>query len=224
MQTALFDRLKAGVGELWDQAQRHPFVDALGDGTLERGRFIHYLKQDYVYLTGYSRAIALASARAPDLQRMAELSGLLNETLNHEMQLHRDYCAEFGVSALDLEAVEPAPICQAYADFCVATAATGGMLVLLAALLPCGVGYGEIGQRLMSHPALSPVHPYRQWIYTYGGDEYQQYARWMIEALNELGAEATSTEVSHLTMLFRLGCRYEWLFWEMAWAEQDWPV
>ena len=74
MQAALFDRLKAGVGELWDQAQQHPFVDALGDGTLAPDRFIHYLKQDYVYLTGYSRAIALASARAPDLKRMAELS------------------------------------------------------------------------------------------------------------------------------------------------------
>jgi thiaminase/transcriptional activator TenA len=76
----------------------------------------------------------------------------------------------------------------------------------------------------MEHPALSPAHPCRQWIYTYGGDEYQQYARWMVAALDELGVDAPEAARPRLKQLFILGCRYEWLFWEMAWCEEEWPL
>jgi len=224
MPQPLFDYLKVSTGELWQRAQQHPFVDALADASLEREKFIHYLEQDYAYLIGYSRAIALATAKAPTLSRMTEFAGLLHSTLNMEMQLHREFCAEFGITPEQLAAVEPAPACQAYIDFCISTAATGDVLDLLAALIPCGVGYAEIGARLMAQPALSPSHPYRQWIYTYGGDEYQQYAQWMIAALNELGADASASRLPRLTELFRLGLRYEWLFWEMAWRMADWPL
>lgn len=98
----LLVRLKADLGGLWDRAQQHPFVDALADGTLPREKFIHYLRQDYIYLEGYSRAIALGTAKAPSLSRMAEFSGLLHETLTLEMQLHRDFCGQFDITAEDL--------------------------------------------------------------------------------------------------------------------------
>jgi thiaminase/transcriptional activator TenA len=229
MQTTLFDTLKARVGELWQAAQEHPFVHALGAGTLPKEKLIHYLTQDNAYLTGDSRAIAMATAKAPDTACMAEYAGLLSATLEQEMALHREYCTAFGISTGELDAVEPSPICRAYIDFGIATAAIGDVLELLAALTPCGVGYGETGARLMQHPQLTPTHPYRQWIYTYGGEEYQQYARWMVEALNDLGAGVAAAgdndpRLERLTELFRLGCRYEWLFWEMAWREDTWPV
>lgn len=224
MQPPLFDYLKASTGDLWQRAQEHPFVSALADASLARDKFIHYLKQDYAYLIGYSRAIALATAKAPTLARMAEFAALLNETLNTEMQLHRDFCAQFEIAPEDLEAVEPSPLCQAYIDFCISTAATGDALELLSALVPCGVGYAEIGARLLTQPALSPSHPYRQWIYTYGGEEYQRYAQWMVTALNELGADIPESRLPRLIQLFRLGLRYEWLFWEMAWRLDNWPL
>lgn len=224
MQQELFERLKAGSGELWGRAQQHPFVAALADASLERDKFVHYLSQDYAYLIGYSRAIALASAKAPTLDRMTEFAGLLNETLTMEMQLHREFCAEFGITAEQLASVEPAPACRAYVDFSISTAATGDALDLLAALIPCGVGYAEIGTRLLAHPGLSPSHPYRRWVYTYGGGEYQAYAQWMVAALNELGAGAGESRLVQLGNLFRLGLRYEWLFWEMAWRMEGWPL
>jgi len=229
MQTTLFDTLKARVAELWQTAQEHPFVHALCDGTLPQDIFVHYLKQDYAYLTGYSRAIALATAKAPDTTRMAEFAALLSATLTQEMALHREYCGAFSIRIEELDAVEPSPICRSYIDFCIATAAIGDVLELLTALTPCGVGYGELGFRLVKHAQLTPTHPYRQWVNSYGGDEYQQYARWMVAALNDLGAGVATTgddnpRMTRLTELFRLGCRYEWLFWEMAWRGDTWPV
>lgn len=48
---------------------------------------------------------------------------------------------------------------------------SGDFLDLLAALMPCVLGYGEIGSRLAAEAA--PDTPYRDWIDTYAGPEYQ---------------------------------------------------
>ena len=82
---------------------QHPFVTEVGDGTLPVELFKNYVTQDYVYLIDYSRVLALASARAPNLADMSWFASLLDETLNKEMSLHRGYCQEFGISAEELE-------------------------------------------------------------------------------------------------------------------------
>jgi thiaminase/transcriptional activator TenA len=217
-----FESLRQDNRRLWQAAQDHPFVHALADGSLDRDRFIHYLKQDYAYLQAYARAISIAAAKAPGLTLMAEFSALAHETLNTEMQLHRDYCSGFGIRQEQLEQVEAAPICQAYGDFCIATASTYGCADLLAALIPCGVGYAETGMRLKQGLAAAD-QPYRQWIETYASPEYLRYAGWMISAYDDLARIASSAAARRLNGLFVLGCRYEWLFWEMAWSGDSWP-
>lgn len=42
--------------DVWKQYVRHDFVRQLGEGTLSRERFLHFLKQDYHYLKYYARA------------------------------------------------------------------------------------------------------------------------------------------------------------------------
>ena len=220
----LFETLKVGSVPLWAAAQDHPFVDALGDGSLERDRFAYYLKQDYLYLIGYSRAISLAAARSPSLQLLTEFNALAHETLSAEMALHREYCAQFGITEAELEQAEASPVCRAYSDFCISTAAGSDCIALLAALIPCGVGYAEIGQRLLAGTKSNSDHPYCQWIETYTGQDYRVYADWMVATLDRLGSELPASRLSELQQLFNTGCRYEWLFWEMAWTKQQWPL
>ncbi len=126
----------------------HPFVTGVGDGTLPVENFKHYVTQDYAYLVDYSRALALASARAPRLDDMSWFAGLLDETLNVEMLLHRSYCQEFGISAEELETTVAAPTTVAYTSFLLKTAYQGSFGELVASLLPCQWGYWEIGDHL----------------------------------------------------------------------------
>jgi thiaminase/transcriptional activator TenA len=285
----LFEALKDRVGPLWQQAQQHPFVQGLADGTLPKDRFVFYLKQDYSYLISYARAWAVATAKAPELDLIEVCAGLVSDTLDLEMQLHRDYCAEFGITSAELETVETAAITQAYSDFGVAIAHQGGLLDLLVALAPCGVGYGEVGLRLRPAAGFSngmSAHPYRRWIETYSGEEFQRYSTWMVDTISYLGsglvpaaaaAQAIRIEqrthdiaerlalgsdampegeegaldpneaviamvngsededdelvesyaerrIRQLAEVMKLGCRYEWMFWEMAWTQQTWPL
>jgi thiaminase/transcriptional activator TenA len=240
----LFGVLVASTGGQWLKAQQHPFVEGLRDGTLSSESFKHFLQQDYLYLIAYSRAFAVAAAKSPQLALLETCAGLVSDTLETEMQLHRDYAREFGIGEEELASLEPCPVTQAYSDFGLAVAHQGGLLDLLVALSPCGVGYAQIGQRLRPEMGFSngmSLHPYRKWIETYSGEEFQRYAAWMADSINELGegiedAAGTFTDsnqrgltyaqrrLAELALLMRTGCRYEWLFWEMAWTNQGWPL
>ena len=112
----------------------HPFLSGVGDGSLPLDKFRHYMTQDYAYLIEYSRVLALASARAPDLETMGWFAGLLDETLNTEMELHRSFCAEFGISRQQLEETPPAPTTVGYTSFLLKVAPQGGFAVLVAAV------------------------------------------------------------------------------------------
>ena len=134
---------------------RHPFVTGIGDGTLDVDKFRFYVRQDYLYLIDYSRVIALAAARSPDLETMGWFARLLDGTLNVEMDLHRSYCAEFGISNEDLEVTPMAPTTMAYTRFLLNVAHQGTYPELVAAFLPCQWGYWEIGDHLIAsgHPS-----------------------------------------------------------------------
>jgi hypothetical protein len=63
----------------------------------------------------------------------------------------------------------------------------GDLLDLLVALAPCVVGYGEIGARLMAeHGEGLSNNPYREWVETYAGDEYQAVVHSAIEQLDRV--------------------------------------
>ena len=119
----------------------HPFITGVGGGTLPVDRFKYFIMQDYVYLIDYSRVLALASARAPDLESMSWFARLLDEILNTEMELHRSYCGEFGITRAELEATSPAPTTLGYTSYLLTVAYQGSFSELVASLLPCQWGY-----------------------------------------------------------------------------------
>lgn len=59
--------LQSLVADDWHAATRHPFTDALADGTLSRKKMAGYLQQDYQFIEGFVRLLASAVAHAPTL-------------------------------------------------------------------------------------------------------------------------------------------------------------
>src|SRR5204862_7224942 len=85
-------------------------------------------------------------ARAPASETLGRLVDLAHATFHQELWLHRAYAAEFGLSQADLDQAEKSPVCAAYTDFLLRTAATAEFAEVLAALLPCMWGYSELGR------------------------------------------------------------------------------
>ena len=212
----LSDDLRQEAAPIWDRILQHPFVTGIGDGSLSLDRFTYYLRQDYLFLIDYGRALAVATAKAPDLEGMTRFAGLMHATLTEEMDLHRQYCAGFDVTAEDLEATEIAPATSAYGRYLVSIAYEGSIREITAALLPCQWGYCEIGLHLAAHGDSSESNPYAEWIRAYASDEFRALSDWLRAYLDEQAEAMDRRERHRLSEIFLTSSRYEYSFWEMG--------
>jgi len=223
MAESFTSELRREAEPIWAAQHRHPFVRGIGDGTLAVDRFRFWVRQDYIFLIEYARLLALAAARSPDLETMTRFAGLLEATLAVEMDLHRSYAAEFGISTAELATEAKAPATQGYTDFLLRTAALGDYAELVAALLPCMWGFSEIGLALAA--AGRPPDPrYARWIDMYADAEFARLAAWCRDLLDRLAAGLPPPGRAAARDAFLVSSRYELAFWEMAWQCARWPV
>ena len=187
-------------------------------------KFRYYMMQDYAYLIEYCRVLALASARALDLETMAWFAQLLDETLNTEMELHRTYCAEFGISRQQLEDTRPAPTTIGYTSFLLKVAHQGSFGELVAALLPCQWGYWEIGDHLARRGEPREAPRYTQWIQMYSSAEFTALAQSSRSLADRLGNQAGPAEQRAMMEAYLTGLRFEHMFWDMAYNLEGWAV
>ncbi len=214
-----FTLMRDEAGEAWREYTRHGFVEGLKDGTLPREAFLHYLRQDYVFLVHFSRAWALAVVKSETHSEMLTAVGTVNALVAEEMQLHVGICEAAGVSQDELFATEERAENLAYTRFVLEAGYSGDLLDLLAALAPCVMGYGEIGARLTTEATSETYH---DWISTYAGDDYQQACvavGELIEAalVRRLGENYdASPRWARLCKTFRTATELEVNFWQMG--------
>jgi thiaminase/transcriptional activator TenA len=203
----------------WHEYTRHAFVEKLGDGSLPREAFLHYLRQDYVFLFHFARAWALAAAKAGTLGEMQACAATSHALVHVEMPLHVSICAGEGISQAELEATPEQPANLAYTRYVLESGYSGDFLDLMAALAPCVVGYAEIGHRLA---AVAGETPYQSWIDTYAGEEFQEAGRTVGRLIDEaltrrLGEDwERQPRWKELSARFETATRLEVGFWEMG--------
>lgn len=223
MSESFSQRLREVADPIWQAQLDHSFVRGIGDGTLDIERFKYWVRQDYLFLIDYARLFAIASARSPDLQAMTRFAGLARETLEVEMDLHRSYAAEFGISAADLESGKKMPATQGYTDFLLRTATLGGYPETYAALLPCMWAFNEIGLALAAGPQPADAR-YAKWIEMYAAPEFGELAQWCRALVDRTAEDLSPATLRRMESAFVTSSRYELLFWEAAWQQQTWPV
>jgi thiaminase/transcriptional activator TenA len=156
---------------------------------------------------------------------MQEFARLLDITLHTEMEMHRTYCKEFGITPDELEQTAFMPTTYAYTRHLISIAAAGTLAETIAALLPCAWGYCEIARKLVEKNNKAAEHPlYGKWIATYNSDEFWQYVGWLKQLLDDLSQNLSDDELLILERHFIISSRYEYLFWEMAYTGEQWPV
>ncbi|MCI2424864.1 thiaminase II [Candidatus Acetothermia bacterium] len=220
---SFFCALQRETAPIFKKILSHPFVVGIGDGTLPEDKFCFYIKQDYLFLIEYSRVLALAAAKAQSLNTMEKFAALLHSTLNVEMDLHRQYAKEFGISRQELQRAEIAPTVRAYTDYLLQTAFSGSLGEIVASITPCGWGYYEIATHLSGRG--KPAHPlYRQWIEMYASQEFGALAYWLRDLLDQEGLQAGEEKRKMMINKFIFSAKYEYLFWEMAYTDQRWSI
>lgn len=218
------ERLYEKVKPIWEKNHNHPFVQEMGDGTLDKDKFRYFMIQDYLYLIEYSKLFAIGAAKASDVKTMGEFAKLLDATLNTEMDLHRQYAKKFNISEEELENAKPAAVTVSYTHYMLAVGQNGGLAELVASLLPCMWSYAEIGQALSKIPGAKDHEFYGEWIRMYADDEFQELTKWTINMLDHLAEGKPEKELAHLEDMFLNTTRFEYMFWDMAYKKEMWPT
>jgi len=199
-----------------------PFNTELATGALSRERFQGYIVQDALYLAQYSRILAMAGARGPDGETLRTFGACALEAIAVEQALHERYLTEFGIDPARVANAEPSPDCLGYTSFLLATAYHDPWEVLVAALLPCFWIYWDVGSRVARHAAED--NPYRAWIDTYADEAFGEAVRSVI-AITDRAATATTAAIqARMMTAFIRSTQYEWLFWDGAYQQRDWPA
>lgn len=167
------------------RALAHPFVRGVADGSLPRETFAGYVAQDAVFLEAFLRAYALALAGSPDTETALAFAGLI-AGVRDELGMHATYAARWGVSS---STIVPAEATLSYTEFLLATAATGTVGLVCAAMTPCMRLYAYLGQSLAAE-GIAADSPYGSWVSAYADPAFGALAD-QLEAL--LDAHATDT-------------------------------
>ena len=209
---------------LWEKILTHPFLIELGEGRLPLDVFRFYVKQDYVYLLEFSRCLGIAAAKAEDRETMRTFAALLDASLTVEVEMLERLGEKIGIAADDLRVSEPAPTNVAYTRHLLSVAYAGTVGEIMAAMLPCMWSYQEIGEKLVAQSALTRNAVYSEWCATYRTQEYMELVSWYRRLVDDLASESGSLMRKKMRTHFILSSRYEYLFWDMAYRKEGWPL
>jgi len=211
----MLNQLIKNTQPYWQQYVEHDFVKQLANGSLPAECFRHYLKQDYLYLFHYSRAFALAIFKAKNFSQM-EIPRKSLESICQEIQLHLDYCRQWGISEAEIFATQESAACVAYTRYLLDCGATGGLAEIYAAITPCAVGYAQIARYITENYPRFANNQYQMWIDTYASEAFQQEAEETSNFLTALCADFTLTQQNHIQHIFTTATRMEIAFWQMG--------
>ncbi len=218
------NHLRQLAKSIWNAQITHPFVLALGNGTLPERKFKYYILQDARFLGDLARVFSAGALRAPDSDSALRFAKLAEETITVERSLHENYGRRWKMTAKEMSSVPMAPTNYAYTRHMLTVAHTGSAAEITVVALPCAWIYCVIGQHLLKHGTPKKNHPYRNWLMLYASPEFAEVQEWMRGKVDLWAKTAGKEEKQRMEESFVISSRYEWMFWEMAWKEETWPV
>ncbi|MEQ8538917.1 MAG: TenA family protein [Coleofasciculus sp. D1-CHI-01] len=192
--------------DLVQECLKHPFVQGIATGTLERRKFAYYVGQDAFFLEAFARAYSVAAAKCSDWDGFNTFHSLAGGVLE-ELRLHQNYAIAWGVN---LHQIEPAIATRRYTDFLLATAWGSEIGLITVAMTPCMRLYAFLGQELAKDGI--PEHAYTDWIRTYSNPEFEQLAQ-QLERLTDQYAQLSAPVKSS----YRYAMLCERDFFHSAW-------
>jgi thiaminase (transcriptional activator TenA) len=79
-----------------------------------------------------------------------------------------------------------------------------------------------MGKALLQRGSPDPL--YRRWIEAYGGEKFAGVVRAVLALTDRLGPQLARADEARMQERFRTTSWYEWMFWEMGYRRERWPV
>lgn len=217
------EELRREAEPIFNAIFEHPFVKGIANGSLRPEQLVHYVKQDFEYLSSFIRIYGIAISKCETREDMEMFNKQISFILHSEVHPHNNFCQIAGVSYDELQGYALAPAAHQYIRHMLSVAHEGTLGEILAVLLPCPWTYWEIGKKLINEIKPDSTHPFYEWIHFYG-DRTDTITEKFCARLDELAEEASEKEKEKMREHFLLSCQLEYMFWDMAYKLEEWPV
>ena len=196
----------------------HEFVKGLMDATLPKDTFGFYVNQDSLYLAEYKKALVTVGTKchkADETQFFYEsATGIITvEDALHKLFLEKQYLNP-----------TPSPTCELYNSYLARIVHNESVEVGAAAVLPCFTIYKEVGDYILAHQQNQGNNPYQQWIDTYASDEFAEAVKQAISIVERYALSASDERLAKMQEVFIKTSQLEWMFWDSAFKQEQWPV
>jgi thiaminase/transcriptional activator TenA len=205
--------------------ERHPFLVAMVDGTLDMESFRYYVVQDALYLGDFADCLQRLSKGADNEHDAKRLEAFAKGAQEAEMELHNSFFAEWDISA---EGLEQMPNTLLYTSYMKRIVATRCHAEGLAVLLPCFWVYMHVGKKMLQlrkdlGDSVIRCPQFDAWIDMYGGYDFEKEVKDYIKMCDKAAAEADADTQKEMEKHFIMSCKLEHMFWDQAQNRMEWP-
>ena len=216
--------LRQQADPIFEAIFAHPFVRGIANGDLSSEQLAHYVRQDFQYLNVFCQIYGLAIAKSSTREDMAFFHQRMTFILHSETHPHHNFADVAGYKLEDLEHADLLPTSRNYTRHMLHVAHSGTLGELLAVLLPCPLTYWEIGRKLQQEVKPDDNHPFKPWIDFYAAYGSEEISELFLGRLDAYAAQAHEAEKARMEDHFLTSCRMEYMFWDMAYNLESWPV
>ena len=205
------------VKKYYEDYMKHPFIQGLGNGSLDKSKFKNYLIQDSLYLKEYGKVYAhvfILTDKIADLQFLHTCIGVV---VADETNMHTKYLKDFGLDVYKVDNEEVKSANRNYLDYMLGFTKTGDIKEIFISALPCTLTYEYIGKTLKEEfdQDLSSNY-YRPWIEAYSAKDFEYFSVRSLEFVDSICAGIDEVEEEKLINIFLKACEYEMKFWDMS--------
>lgn len=220
----LADRLKAATGSTWDAYIHHPWINDMVEGKLSRERLKFFLLQDIPYLADYERIYHLAFAKLT-IEQHRSFRPFIQMIANFdEGQEEIDLLTQLGCNDVPADHWAALKAREAYMNHLVRIAYEGTAVQTLTAMLPCSIGFTEIGARLEGVDVSGYDRVSQQWIELYRRPFQAEHVEALLAGLEPAAAELPKAEIEELERIFLRSTQHQIHVFDAAWRMEDvWP-
>ncbi|WP_163717806.1 TenA family protein [Mangrovibacterium lignilyticum] len=211
------DQAWADCASVYGEILTLPFLQELTNGNLPKEKFLFYLQQDAFYLAEYGKILAAIAGRLERKEWREAFLHFSADTVAVEQALHQFYLKDSKAKA------EPSPTCTLYTGHMFRQLACASVEEALASVLPCFWVYKEVGDYILANQT-KEENPYQSWIDTYGGDEFAKAVAKALFICDQYAEKCTPEHRNRMTRAFKLSFKMEWMFWQSAYEQEQWPV
>jgi thiaminase (transcriptional activator TenA) len=221
---AFSKELKKENIKTWTAILHHPFIQELGEASLPIDKFVYYIKQDYRYLIEFSRCLGLAAAKSRNIQIMRKWAQMMEGCLRYETEMIEEVSKSLGIPVEELGNTRMAPSNMAYVNHLLRVAYEGSVAENVAALLPCMWTYMDVGDTLSEIGGYKGHRVYDKWCNTYNAPEYVDLVQIYKDVVDDTAETSGGPIKNRMRWVFQISIRYEYMFWDMAYKLEAWPI